>query len=130
MKTIKYIPKVTAAHTQYREIDPEDQLWLQTELIRWQTLIGQLDQLHDRDMKIFRDYFWHHKESKRLHKGQYGPNTPCSTVAGILHNMMFKENPQRDLTDKQMEDIEWIAGELAKFLDTEAIRFQIGLAHE
>ncbi len=129
MKTIKYLPKVTAAQTQYREIDADDSLWLQTELIRWQCLVGQLDQLHEVDMKIFRDYFWHYK-TKRLHKGQHGPNTPCSTVAGIIHNIMFKQPQQRDLTDKQMEDIEWISGELHKFLDSEQIRFQIGLSHE
>lgn len=130
MKTIKYIPKITSAQTQYREIDANDLLWLQMELIRWQTVVGQLDQLHDTDMKIFRDYFWHQKNSKRLHKGQHGPNTPCSTISGILHNIMFKQPAQRDLTDKQMEDIEWISGELAKFLDIEQIRFQIGLSHE
>lgn len=130
MKTIKYLPKITSAATEYREISMDDQLWLQMELIRWQTVIGQLDQLHDRDVKIFRDYFWHHKESRHLHKGQHGPNTPCSTVAGILHNIMFKESPQRDLTHKQMEDIEWISQNLSASLGLEAIRFQIGLDYE
>lgn len=128
MKIIKYIPKITTAQTEYREIDPDDHVWLQTELIRWQTVIGELDQQHDQDSRWVRDEWWHRK-SKKLHKGQHGPNTPCSVVAGIIHNIMFKEQPQRDFTRKQMEDIEYISLAMAQ-MGCCAVRFQIGISHE
>lgn len=128
MRIIKYLPKVTTANTDYREIHADDQLWLQTELIRWQCLLGQMDQNHDSDSRWVRDQWWH-KKSKKLHKGQQGPNTPCSVVAGILYNIMFKTPAQRDFTGKQMEDIEYISLAMAQ-MGCEAVRFQIGLEHD
>ena len=127
MKTIKYIPKVTSARTEYREIDPEDQQWLQVELVRWLAMIGELDQTHDEDIRLFRDSWWHRK-SKDLSKGHLGPNSPCSIVAGIVNNMMFKAAPQRDFTEKQMRDIEYISMTLSGIFPTTAtgVRFQIG----
>jgi hypothetical protein len=49
-------------------------------------------------------------------------------VGGILNNMMFKETPQRDFSDKQMADIEAISHILAQAIDIPAIRFQVGFA--
>jgi hypothetical protein len=127
MRTIKYIPKITSARTEYREIDSEDQQWLQVELVRWLALIGELDQTHDEDIRLFRDSWWHRK-SKDLSKGREGPNSPCSIIAGIVNNMMFKDTPQRDFTEKQMRDIEYISMTLSGIFPTAAtaVRFQIG----
>ena len=127
MRTIKYIPKATSAKTEYREIDSDDDLWIRTELIRWLALVGELDQTHDEDLRLFRDAWWHRK-SKNLSKGHLGPNSPCSVVAGIINNMMFKETPQRDLTSKQMSDLELISQTLASIFPSSAtaMRFQIG----
>jgi hypothetical protein len=49
-------------------------------------------------------------------------------VSGIINNIMFKASPQRDLTAKQMADIEVISSTLAGIFpnDATAIRFQIG----
>jgi hypothetical protein len=129
MRTIKYIPKATSARTEYREIDAEDQQWLQVELIRWLSLIGELDQTHDEDLRLFRDSWWHRK-SKDLSKGQFGPNSPCSIIAGIVNNMMFKDKPQRDFTEKQMRDIEYISMTLSGIFPqgATAVRFQIGFS--
>jgi hypothetical protein len=127
MRTIKYIPKATSARTEYREIDGDDDMWIRTELIRWLALVGELDQTHDEDLRLFRDAWWHRK-SKTLSKGHLGPNSPCSVVSGIINNIMFKASPQRDLTAKQMADIEVISSTLAGIFpnDATAIRFQIG----
>jgi hypothetical protein len=129
MRTIKYIPKATSAKTEYREIDGDDDLWIRTELIRWLALVGELDQTHDEDLRLFRDAWWHRK-SKNLSKGHLGPNSPCSVVAGIINNMMFKETPQRDLTSKQMSDLELISQTLASIFPSSAtaMRFQIGFS--
>jgi hypothetical protein len=127
MRVIKYIPKATSARTEYREIDGDDDMWIRTELIRWLALVGELDQTHDEDLRLFRDGWWHRK-SKNLSKGHLGPNSPCSVVSGIINNMMFKETPQRDLTAKQMSDLELISQTLSGIFPNDAtgIRFQIG----
>lgn len=126
MRIIKYIPKITNARTEYREITNEDAVWLQTELIRWLTVMSQLDQCRDDDSVWVRDHWWHRRTNK-LHKGQEGPNTPCSLVGGVLNNLLFKEPQQRDFTNKQMEDIEYVSAILAQAYPTiTAVRFQIG----
>lgn len=124
-RIIRYIPKLTAARTQYREISDEDQAWLQVSMIEWLTKMAELDQSHDDDTKYFLAQWWH-KKSKKLHRGQLGPNTACSTVGGMLNNLMFKATPQRDFSDKQMADIEHISHILSQAIDVPAIRFQIG----
>ena len=124
-RIIKYIPKVTAAKTEYRQISEDDHQWLQLQMMQWLTKMAELDQSHDEDTRYFLDQWWH-KKSKKLHKGQQGPNTPCSVVGGVLNNIMFKENPQRDFSNKQMEDLEIISHILSQAIDVEAVRFQIG----
>lgn len=126
MRIIKYIPKVTNAGTEYRECDPTDLAWIQEQLIRWLVIMGELDQSREEDAVWVRDQWWH-KRSSKLHKGREGQNTPCSVVSGILQNMMFKQPAQRDLTNKQMEDIEYISAMLgAVYEGCSPLRFQIG----
>ena len=128
MRVIKYIPKVTSAGTEYRECAPEDLAWIQEQMIRWLAQMAQLDQLRDDDSVWVRDQWWH-KRTNKLHKGQQGPNSPCSVVGGILQNMMFKTPAQRDLTNKQMEDLEYISTMLgAVYEGCEPMRFQIGFS--
>ena len=125
-RIIKYIPKHTGANTQYREITPEDQLWIQMQLIRYLTVMGGLDQARDEDSRWVREQWWH-KRTDKVHRGTNGQNTPCSMVSGILNNMLFKPEPQRDFTDKQMEDIEYISAVMGQsYPGCEPVRFQIG----
>ena len=125
-KTILYFPKQTAARTEYREIDPEDMAWLQKEFIRWLAVMSERDLNPSEDNIWILTQFWH-KRTDKLHKGQvngkYRQNTPCSIVGGLVNNLVF--GSQRDLTDKQMSDIEFISMALATFLEVEPIRFQI-----
>jgi hypothetical protein len=128
MRTIKYIPKVTSAQTQYREIDADDQIWLQTELIRWLAIMGELDMYHDADSKWVRDQWWH-KRTATLPKGRLGQNTPASFVGGLLHNIMFGN--QRDLTDKQMDAIQNISHIISQAAEgCTQVKFQIGFGVE
>ena len=123
---IKYIPKQTAAKTQYREISDQGLDDIQMEMLKWTIRMGQLDQHSEDDLAALRDIWWHRK-TKKLHAGKQGRNTPCSTVTGILDNFLFKSPPQRDLSDKQCEDIEWISSIISTvFDDCEQIRFQVG----
>lgn len=124
-RIIKFVPKITNAKTQYREISEEDHSWLQIEMMQWLCKMAEMDQGHDADTRYFLEQWWH-KKSKILHKGQQGPNTPCSTVGGILSNMMFKTPVQRDFSEKQCDDLEHISHILSQAIDSTAIRFQIG----
>ena len=125
-RVIKYIPKITHSGTEYRELDPEDLAWIQTQLVRYVVIMGELDQNHDEDSRWVRDHWWH-KRTNKVHKGQFGQNTPCSIVSGIINNMMFKDTPQRDFTNKQMEDIEYVSAIMGScYPGCQPIRFQIG----
>lgn len=128
VKVIKYIPKITNAGTEYREIDPEEMTWIQTQLVRYLTIMAELDQARDEDSRWVRDQWWH-KRSDKLHRGKQGQNSPCSVVGGVLNNMMFKDTPQRDFSNKQMEDIEYISAILGTVYEgCQPIRFQIGFS--
>lgn len=125
-KIIHYIPKQTQARTEYREIHESDMQWLHQEFIRYLSLMAERDLNPSEDNQWIMDKFWH-KRTDKLHKGKvderYRQNTPCSVVGGLVNNLVF--GTQRDLTDKQMEDIEFISMALATFLEVEPIRFQI-----
>lgn len=130
-KIIKYIPKNTAAGTEYREISDDDKQVILTACVQALTIMAEYDRAasDDEDKLWIREKWWH-KKDKRLHKGKDGMNTPCSTVGGIVHNMMFKTPLQRDLSAKQMEDIEFIFQCLHSFYpDIQPFRFQIGFSN-
>ena len=127
-RIIKYIPKNTAAGTEYRDIDEDDKQWILTSCIQALTVMAEYDTISsdDTDRKWVRDQWWH-KKDKRLHKSQNGLNTPCSVLGGIVHNMMFKAPLQRDLSDKQMKDLEMVFLLLSSVKEEfTAVRFQIG----
>lgn len=125
-KIIGYIPKLTSARTEYREVHEDDMAWLQKEFIRYLSQMAERDLNPSEDNQWILDKFWH-KRTDKLHKGKIGDkfrqNTPCSVIGGLVNNLVF--GTQRDLTAKQMEDIEFVSMALSTFLDVEPIRFQI-----
>jgi hypothetical protein len=126
MRIIKYIPKQAQARTQYREIPEDDLQWLQSQMIQWLAIMGEMDAEHSEDSKWVLTQWWHRRTDK-VHRGQHGANTPCSVISGIIRNTMYKDPIQRDLTDKQMSDIEYISAIMAQvYADCQAVRFQIG----
>lgn len=109
MRLIKYIPKVTSARTQYVDIDKNDMIWLQTELIRWLSLMGEIDGHRNEDLRqIMR--FWWYKRTKVLPKGQQGQNSPLTFVAGLVNNLMF--GTQYNLSTHVMDGIEYISSQI------------------
>jgi hypothetical protein len=127
-RIIKYIPKNTAAGTEYREIEEDDKQFILTSCIQALSVMAEYDTAasDDEDKRWVREQWWH-KKDKRLHKGQNGLNTPCSVLGGIVHNMMFKTPQQRDFSDKQMKDLEMVFLLLNSVKeDITGIRFQIG----
>jgi hypothetical protein len=125
IKTIKFIPKITSARTEYREIEDSDMAEIQQQLIRWSAVINELDMTHNEDLRAVREQ-WAHRRSKGLPKGREGENTPASFVGGMINNLIFGQ--QRDLSDRQMEGIETVSKWMSE-IDPEhshSYRFQLG----
>ena len=129
-KTIPYVPKITGAKTQYREISDESRSYVLNTLMRGLVLMSTLSNTTNEDLKSVRNDYWRKRRST-LPRGRDGMNSPESMVAGILQNMLYAEQPQHDFSDKQMDAIEDISNWFAAMDDSfEPIRFQIGLNDE
>jgi len=125
IKTIKYVPKVTSARTEYREIDASDLAEIQQQLIRWMAFMCEMDMSHNEDLRAVREQWWH-RRTKSLPSGREGMNTPASFIGGLINNMLFGQ--QRDLSDRQMDGIEYVSKWLVE-LDPDksfSYRFQLG----
>lgn len=129
MRCIRYWPKNTASRANYVEISEEDRLWLISELTQWCLQIAEWEcrDHPDRDYLLWQ--YWHRRRAG-LPKSQWGPNTPHSLTAGLVWNMMFKPEPQRDFTEPQIRAIEDISRVCAVALEREEIRFQLGFTDE
>lgn len=112
IRTIRYMPKVTMAKTQYVEIEPNDMLWLESELMRYLTLFGELDGNRNEDIRQVMKQWWY-KRSSTLPKGVEGQNSPLTFTSGLLNNLLYKG--QRDLSTKYLDAIENISSQVAMF---------------
>ena len=124
-KTIYYIPLVTGARTEYRKVSAEDSTYLLNQMMRGLVKMATLSNTTNDDYKELRDIWWR-KRRKTLPKGRDGQNSPESFIAGVLDNMLYATNQQRDVTAVQCEALEDIFNWLTAFdSGIEAIRFQI-----
>lgn len=112
IRTIKYIPKATTAKTQYVDIDRGDMEWLQTEMIRWLAMMGELDGSHNDDVKQIMKYWWY-KKTATLPKGKEGQNSPLTFVSGIVNNLVFGST--QDLTTRYLDSLENISANMVLF---------------
>lgn len=113
-KQILYDPKITNANTQYNTIDKQDMVYLQTELIRYMALMGELTKNRDRDVQNIINQ-WYSKRTGTLPKSSHGQNTPESFIAGLLNNLMFGN--QNDLSQIQMDALENISANMELIYD-------------
>jgi hypothetical protein len=109
IRIIKYIPKVTSARTQYVDIDQNDMTWLQSELIRWLALLGEIDGHRNTDLRQVMKHWWY-KRTPSLPKGVNGQNSPLTFTSGLVNNLMF--GSQRDLSSKALDAIENISSQI------------------
>ena len=114
IRTIRYLPKITSARTTYVDIDKGDMTWLQTELIRYLSVMGELSVSRNEDVRAVLKTWWE-KRTATLPKGIHGQNTPRSFVAGLLNNLMF--GSQNNLSTIQMDAIQNITAIMVQFLD-------------
>jgi hypothetical protein len=137
IKTIKYLPKITKARTQYCEIDKKDLEWIQMEFVRYLSIAAELDGARNQDVRSLLKLWWY-KRSGTLPKGNQGQNSPLTFVGGLLNNTLF--GTQRELSHIQMDAIENITATMSTFLDAlkdlnltpitdqnQSIRFQIAI---
>lgn len=109
MKIIKYIPKITSARTQYVDLDQNDMGWLQSELIRYLSVMGELDGNRHEDVRqIMR--FWWYKRTSLLPKGQNGQNSPLTFIAGLVNNLVY--GTQNNLSTPTMDGIEYVSSQI------------------
>ena len=106
MKEIIYTCKNTTAKTQYYKISKSDMEWLQKELTRYLSLIGELSKDTSAEVKSVIDDYWRQK-NKSLPSSKSGYNTPESFISGTLNNLMFGN--QYDLSNIQTQAIEYIS---------------------
>jgi hypothetical protein len=85
----------------------------------------EMDMSHNEDLRAVREQWWH-RRTKSLPSGREGMNTPASFIGGLVNNMLFGQ--QRDLSDRQMDGIEYVSKWLVE-LDPDksfSYRFQLG----
>ena len=121
------MPKHTNAGTEYRELCEEDRAQVLSTCVQMLTVMSEYDARRDEDSIWVRDQWWH-KRSNKVHKGQHGPNSPCSVIGGIVYNMMYKDPLQRDFSSKQLADIEYVTAVMNNVYDNiPAYRFQVAI---
>jgi hypothetical protein len=113
-KQISYDPKITSANTQYNTISATDMAWLQTELIRYMALMGELSKNRNREVQNIINQ-WYRKRTDTLPKSKDGQNTPESFIAGLLNNLTFGN--QNDLSQIQMDALENISANMSIVYD-------------
>lgn len=111
---INYDPKTTQAKTQYNKLDKADMDFVQAELIRYLSLMGELSKNRDREVQNIINQ-WYRKRTQTLPKGKDGWNTPESFISGLLNNIMFGN--QNDLSQLQMDALENISANMSLIYD-------------
>ena len=114
IRTIKYFPKITSARTTYCDMDPKDMAWIQMEMIRYLSVMGEMSISRQEDVRSILKVWWT-KRSSALPKGSSGQNSPLSFVSGLLNNIAF--GSQYNLSNIQMTAIENISAIMVNFLD-------------
>lgn len=114
IKIIRYVPKITNAKTTYVDIDKQDMLWLQSELIHYLSIMGEIDGHRNEDLRQIMKYYWY-KRSSTLPKGVNGQNSPLTFIAGLVNNLVY--GSQRDLTIATLESIENISNQMVLLCD-------------
>ena len=113
-KTIYYDPKSTSARTQYNKLEPVDMTYVQTELMRYMSLMGELKKERDRDVQNIISQ-WYSKKTQTLPKGKNGWNTPETFISGLINNLMFGN--QNDFSQVQMDALENISANMSLVYD-------------
>lgn len=114
IRTVKFMPKITNARTQYCDIDSKDMALIQMEMIRYLSVMGEMSINRNEDIRSVLKTWWT-KRTSSLPKGSTGQNSPLSFVSGLLNNIAF--GTQYNLSTIQMTAIENISAIMVNFLE-------------
>lgn len=114
MKQIDYKPKVTGANTQYNELAATDMIWVQTQLLRYMSMMGELKNNRNPAVRAIVKEYWS-KKTDTLPRGRNGRNSPETYISGLINNLIFGN--QRDLSDTQMQALTNIAHVVSEIAD-------------
>lgn len=106
MKDINYEIKATSARTTYYDISKHDMDYIIGELLRYQSLMGELSKSKDKKIQEIVKTLWR-DNNKQLPIGKNGMNSPESFVAGMLNNILYGN--QYNISDVQAHAIQLIS---------------------
>jgi hypothetical protein len=107
-RTIRIIPKHTGAATQYYDIDADSEAYLYDWMIKF---LADITEVATHNPDIQREYF--QRKPKLFPKGQHGPNSFASMLAGIISAKLH--NPRHNLSEPVLESIELIFDTLVEY---------------
>jgi len=105
VRTIRIFPRQTAAKTTYYDMNDEDSAYLYRWLMQFLCDMTELA-THDSDYQRI----WMRRRPGVFPKGQMGPNSLASMIAGIAGARL--NNPRQNISDPQLNAIEAIFREL------------------
>ena len=114
MKQIDYKPKVTSANTQYNELSTADMAFVQEQLLRYMSMMGELKNNRNPTIRAIVKDYWS-KKTNTLPRGRNGKNSPETYVSGLINNLIFGK--QQDLSDTQMQALTNIAHVVSEIAD-------------
>ena len=98
-RVIKLYPKITSAKTQYYELDSKDDAYIHQWLIQF---LADLTELATHDEELKKE--WFRRKPNAYPKGQKGPNSTASMVAGIISAKI--KNPNHNISEPQLTPLE------------------------
>lgn len=98
-KHILATPKITAAKTQYYELDDESEAYIYTWLTRF---LADCAEIATHDSELQRDLF--RRRPDTFPRGRQGPNSIASFIGGIVAAKMA--NPKHNLSESLLDPLE------------------------
>lgn len=109
-RTIAAYPKHTSADTQYWDIDAEDEVYIYNWLYR---LLADITERATYDTELQRD--WFKRRPGVYPKGQNGPNSHASILAGICSAKL--RDAKKNLSTPQLDVVEVMMDVAAQYYD-------------
>lgn len=111
-RRVSAYPKSTRADTQYWDIETEDEAYIYKWLYR---LLADIAESATYDAELQRD--WFKRRPGMYPKGQHGPNSHASILAGICSAKL--RDPKKNLSSPQLDVVESLFEMIAQYYDQE-----------
>jgi hypothetical protein len=109
-RVVPAYPKHTTADTQYWDLDAEDEVYIYNWLYR---LLADITERATYDVELQRD--WFKRRPGTYPKGQNGPNSHASILAGICSAKL--RDAKKNLSTPQLDVVEQMMNVAAQYYD-------------